>query len=90
MLGPLPAAVPTCGCVRVVASALQGRSDPDHRSESFAGSIPAASIPDRSPLRLASQHDDFGRIIFTISRREPTPAKPASAACPDLPDAGEL
>jgi hypothetical protein len=31
-------------CHRVVASALRWRLDPDTRSESFAGSIPAASI----------------------------------------------
>ena len=29
------------------------------------GSIPPASIPERSPLRLAPQHDDFARIIFS-------------------------
>jgi hypothetical protein len=46
-LEPLPAAVPTRGFVRVVGSALQGPLDPDTRSESFAGSIPAASISSR-------------------------------------------
>jgi hypothetical protein len=46
-----------------------------------AGSIPAASIIDRSPLRLTPQHDDFGRfLVLAASLRKPTPAKPASAA----------
>jgi hypothetical protein len=39
------------------ASAPLRRLDPDTRSESFAGSILAASIIDRSPLRLAPQHE---------------------------------
>ena len=43
------------------------------------GSSPVPPIIDRSPLRLAPQHDDFGRFL-AARRREPTPAKPSSAA----------
>ena len=43
-----------------------------------AGSIPARSTPARSPLRLAPQHDDFDRFVFSESASGPTPAKPAS------------
>ena len=37
--------------------------------ESCAGSIPAASTRDRSPLRLAPQHDDFDRIAVPQAPR---------------------
>ena len=44
-----------------------------------AGSIPAASTPERSPARCAG-HDDFARFVFRSRPWWPTPAKPASAA----------
>jgi hypothetical protein len=50
------------------------------RLKSCAGSILAASTPARSPAPLARSHDDFDRIAFSEDAREPTPAKPASAA----------
>jgi hypothetical protein len=57
---------PTYNRTRRAALAWRARilSQKALRSESFAGSIPAASIIDRSPLRLAPQHDDFGRFFF--------------------------
>jgi hypothetical protein len=36
---------------------------PGRPSKSCAGSIPAASIIDRSPLPLAREHDDFDRFL---------------------------
>jgi hypothetical protein len=50
-LEPLPAAVPTRSCVRVVGSAIQRRLDSDRRSESFAGPSPR---PARAGTRLAT------------------------------------